>query len=133
MNFLSKKTQNFSVRNDLGQRMIQYNTYTKSFHLIFLKFVVKKQACYLKIDHHGLNQQENDRVVFPVDVSTRFAQLHTGSGGTFSQLPASSMASKRFPQTVQKQLLQNSNTAVREHTKFRRFQIYLIKQEIISL
>lgn len=64
---------------------------------------------YLEIDYHGLHQEEDDRVIFPVDVGGCFAEFNTSDGGALGELPAPAVPRQGLPQVVQEQLLQDSN------------------------
>lgn len=52
---------------------------------------------HLEIHDDGLDQEEDGRVILPVDVGGGFAQLNTGDGSTLHQLLAATLASQSFP------------------------------------
>lgn len=68
---------------------------------------------HLEVNHDGLYQDEDDRVVLPVDVGGRLAEFHTGDGRTLRQLFAATMTCQCLAQVLQEQLLQRQRLTIR--------------------
>lgn len=65
---------------------------------------------HLQIHHDGLHQEEDDRVILPVDVGGGFTQFDAGNGCALCQLLATPMPSQSFPHTLYKQFLSQTWT-----------------------
>ena len=62
-------------------------------------------GAHLEVHHDGLHQEEDDRVVLPVDVGGGLAEFDTGDGSTLSQLFTAPVAGQGLPQVLQEQFL----------------------------